>query len=147
MFATGVAIVTTCTPQGQWVGLTVNSFNAVSLTPPLVLWSLGVQASTLEAFHNSTHYAINILGVEHQALALRFASRDPERFAGAGFIAGSHGAPVLSDAIARFECFNRSQYEEGDHVIFVGEVEQCSHREGASPLLFHGSKFYTEHPL
>jgi flavin reductase (DIM6/NTAB) family NADH-FMN oxidoreductase RutF len=54
---------------------------------------------------------------------------------------------LLAGAAATFECFNRSRYEEGDHVIFVGEVERCAHREGASPLLFHGGKFYAEHPL
>jgi flavin reductase (DIM6/NTAB) family NADH-FMN oxidoreductase RutF len=57
------------------------------------------------------------------------------------------GAPLLHGAAATFECFNRSRYEEGDHVIFVGEVERCAHRIGASPLLFHGGRYYTEHPL
>jgi flavin reductase (DIM6/NTAB) family NADH-FMN oxidoreductase RutF len=54
---------------------------------------------------------------------------------------------LLSGAAATFECFNRSRYEEGDHVIFVGEVERCSWTPGASPLLFHGGRFYTEHAM
>ena len=58
-----------------------------------------------------------------------------------------HWQLQFDGAVATFECFNRSRYDEGDHVIFVGEVERCSHREGASPLLYHGGKFYTEHPL
>ena len=45
------------------------------------------------------------------------------------------------------ECFNRSRYEEGDHVIFVGEVEHCTTRRGASPLIFHGGRYFTELPL
>ena len=63
------------------------------------------------------------------------------------FTDGVAGSPLLAGAAATFECFNRSRYEEGDHVIFVGEVERCNHREGVSPLLFHGGRFYTEHPL
>ena len=63
------------------------------------------------------------------------------------FTEGISGAPLLTGTVAVFECFNRSRYEEGDHVIFVGEVEHCSRRAGASPLLFHGGQFYTEHPL
>jgi flavin reductase (DIM6/NTAB) family NADH-FMN oxidoreductase RutF len=63
------------------------------------------------------------------------------------FTEGVSGAPLLTGAAASFECFNRSQYAEGDHVIFVGEVERCSHRAEASPLLYHGGRFYTEHPL
>ena len=147
MFATGVTVVTARTAEGELVGLTANSFNSVSLTPPLVLWSLARAAASLPAFSTGSHYAINILGAEQHDLARRFAARDVNRFADVAFVEGVGGAPLLCGAAATFECFNRSRYEEGDHVIFVGEVERCAHRAGASPLLFHGGKFYTEHPL
>ncbi len=147
MFATGVTIVTARTPEGQLVGLTANSFNSVSLAPPLVLWSLARAAASMSAFSTGSHYAINILGADQKALARRFATRGVDRFADVQFVEGVGGAPLLAGAAATFECFNRSRYEEGDHVIFVGEVERCTHRAGASPLLFHGGKFYTEHPL
>jgi flavin reductase (DIM6/NTAB) family NADH-FMN oxidoreductase RutF len=147
MFATGVTIVTARSSTGELVGLTANSFNSVSMAPPLVLWSLARSATSMHAFSTGSHYAINILGADQQALALRFASRDTDRFVGVDFVDGVAGAPLLAGAAATFECFNRSRYEEGDHVIFVGEVERCSRREGASPLLFHGGRFYTEHPL
>ncbi len=147
MFATGVTIVTARTASGELVGLTANSFNSVSLSPPLVLWSLAQAASSMEAFSTGSHYAINILSADQQALALQFATTGVDRFAGVSFHLGAAGAPLLDGAAATFECFNRSRYEEGDHVIFVGEVEHCEHREGASPLLYHGGKFYAEHPL
>jgi flavin reductase (DIM6/NTAB) family NADH-FMN oxidoreductase RutF len=147
MFATGVTIVTARTPEGELIGLTANSFNSVSLSPPLVLWSLARAAGSLAAFSTGSHYAINILAADQQALAQRFATRGADRWAGVAFVQGAGGAPLLAGAAATFECFNRSRYEEGDHVIFVGEVEHCSHRAGASPLLFHGGRFYAEHPL
>lgn len=147
MFATGVTIVTARTPEGGLIGLTANSFNSVSLTPPLVLWSLAQAAGSMPVFSTGSHYAINILAADQHELALRFAARNTDRWADVGFVDGVCGAPLLDGAAATFECFNRSRYEEGDHVIFVGEVEHCSHREGASPLLFHGGKFFTEHPL
>lgn len=147
MFATGVTIVTARTPEGDLVGLTANSFNSVSLTPPLVLWSLARSAGSMAAFSTGSHYAINILGADQQALARQFAAKDVDRYQGVQFSLGASGAPLLQGAAATFECFNRSRYEEGDHVIFVGEVERCNHRAGASPLLFHGGRFYTEHPL
>ena len=147
MFATGVTIVTARTQEGELVGLTANSFNSVSLDPPLVLWSLSRAAASLPAFQAGSHYAINVLGADQQALALRFASKNIDRFADVAFVDGAGGAPILAGAAASFECFNRSRYEEGDHVIFVGEVERCTRREGASPLLYHGGKFYAEHPL
>lgn len=147
MFATGVTIVTARAPDGRLVGLTANSFNSVSLAPPLVLWSLSQAASTMDAFRSGSHYAIHILAADQQELALRFATRGVDRFAGQTLTTGVCGAPLLQGCVATFECFNRSRHVEGDHVIFVGEVERCSHRDGVSPLLYHGGKFYTEHPL
>ena len=147
MFATGVTIVTARTPAGELVGLTANSFNSVSLNPPLVLWSLSQAASSMAALTTGSHYAINILAADQKELAERFSSKRADRWQGVAFTDGLAGAPLLTGAVASFECFNRSRYEEGDHVIFVGEVERCNHRAGAAPLLFHGGKFYTEHPL
>lgn len=147
MFATGVTVVTARTANGGLVGLTANSFNSVSLDPPLVLWSLSRAAASLSAFSTGSHYAINILAADQQEIAKRFAAKGVDRFSDVKFVEGVGGAPLLAGAAATFECFNRSRYEEGDHVIFVGEVERCAHRAGASPLLFHGGKFYTEHPL
>jgi flavin reductase (DIM6/NTAB) family NADH-FMN oxidoreductase RutF len=147
MFATGVTIVTARTPTGVLVGLTANSFNSVSLQPPLVLWSLARAAGSMAALSTGSHYAINILAADQKELAERFASGRADRWDGVAYSEGASGAPLLDGAAAHFECFNRSRYEEGDHVIFVGEVERCGHRAGASPLLFHGGRFYTEHPL
>jgi flavin reductase (DIM6/NTAB) family NADH-FMN oxidoreductase RutF len=147
MFATGVTIVTTRAADGRLVGLTANSFNSASLNPPLVLWSLARGAASMVALSTGSHYAINILSADQVKLAERFATKDVDRWADVAFTEGLGGAPVLVGAAASFECFNRSRYDEGDHVIFVGEVERCSHAPGASPLLFHGGRFYTEHPL
>jgi flavin reductase (DIM6/NTAB) family NADH-FMN oxidoreductase RutF len=147
MFATGVTIVTARAQDGGVIGLTANSFNSVSLDPPLVLWSLARAAASLAVFSNGSHYAINVLAADQKELAERFALKGADRWEGVEFTEGIGGAPLLKGSAAIFECFNRSRYEEGDHVIFVGEVERCSHRPGASPLLFHGGRFYTEHPL
>ena len=146
-FATGVTIVTARDADGAPVGLTANSFNSVSLAPPLVLWSLWRGAGSMQAFARGSHYAINILAADQRALAERFASKDVARFDGVAFRPGASGVPLLEGAAAVFECFNRSQYEEGDHIIFVGEVERCARRPGASPLIFHGGRYFTELPL
>lgn len=147
MFATGVTIVTARSADGVRVGLTANSFNSVSLAPPLVLWSLSHASSSLAAFVAGTHYAINVLAADQQALAMQFASRGADRWAGVEFVEGANGAPLIAGAAASFECFSRSRYVEGDHTIFIGEVEACTHRADARPLLYHGGRFYTELPL
>jgi flavin reductase (DIM6/NTAB) family NADH-FMN oxidoreductase RutF len=147
-FATGVTVVTACHPAGGWVGLTVSSFNSVSLAPPLVLWSLALKSSSMAVLRACTHYAINVLSAEQTHLANQFATKNIDRFAGVAWSAGQNGVPLIEGAVATFECFNRSRHEEGDHVIFVGEVERCSHLQAGSPLLYHGGQFYTNaiHP-
>ena len=147
MFATGVTVVTARGADGAPVGLTANSFNSVSLAPPLVLWSLARTAGSMPHFQRGSHYAINILAADQRNLAERFAGKAEDRFTGLEFREGSGGAPLLDGAAAVFECFNRSRYEEGDHVIFVGEVERCTSRPAAQPLIFHGGRFFTELPL
>jgi flavin reductase (DIM6/NTAB) family NADH-FMN oxidoreductase RutF len=146
MFATGVTIVTARDASGRLVGLTANSFNSVSLEPPLVLWSLAKTAGSMPVFARGSHYAIHILAADQKDLAERFAAKVADRFAGVAWQPGPTGVPLIEGCAAVFECFNRSQYEEGDHVIFVGEVERC-HRTQASPLIFHGGRFFTELPL
>lgn len=140
-FATGVTIVTTRDADGHPVGLTANSFNSVSLDPPLVLWSLARAARSLAAFQAHSHYAVCVLAADQVDVARRFASRQADRFAGLPFRIGSGGVPVLEGCVAWFECRNRSRYEEGDHVIFVGQVKRCGSDPARAPLLFHRGAF------
>ena len=139
-FATGVTVVTTRDADGRPVGLTASSFNSVSLDPPLVLWSLSLRARSLKAFRTHSHYAVNVLAADQLELALRFARPHADRFADVPFRIGSGGAPVLDGCAAWFECFNRSRYDEGDHVIFVGQVEACG-MVPKPPLIFHDGEF------
>jgi len=141
-FATGVTIVTTRAPDGAPVGLTVSSFNAVSLSPPLVLWSLSRSAGSLAVFESCKNYVVNVLAADQIELARRFATRStPERFASVALCDAPNGAPRLAaPGAAWFACHNRSRYVEGDHVIFVGEVEHCSHSK-APPLVYHAGGF------
>lgn len=143
-FATGVTIVTTRDAQGATVGLTANSFNSVSLDPPLVLWSLSKRSSSLAAFEAGTHFSISVLTAEQRMLAERFASKAVDRFEGVAWTPGAGGAPVIEGAAAVFECFHHSHYDAGDHIIFIGQVERCERRLGAAPLLFHGGRLVSD---
>lgn len=143
-FATGVTIVTTHV-AGQDVGLTANSFNSVSLNPPMVLWSLARDSLGLAAFMESTHFAVHVLGSAQEPLSARFASRGSEKFAGLVTGRGAGNAPLLPDCAARFQCRTVYRYEGGDHVIFVGEV-QAFDQSDRPPLLFHDGRYATARP-
>jgi flavin reductase (DIM6/NTAB) family NADH-FMN oxidoreductase RutF len=139
-FATGVTVITTRLDDGTLLGLTASSFNSVSLSPPLVLWSLSEQASSMPVFSGNSHYVINILGAEQAALAEQFSRKSVDRFDGVEYTLSRTGQPVLKGVSAWFECHNRSRYPEGDHVIFVGEVEHCEVTPQAA-LVFHDGGF------
>lgn len=138
-FATGVTVITTRLADGSLIGLTASSFNSVSLDPPLVLWSLSNAARSMPYFTGNSHYVINVLSAGQGALASRFSQRIANRFDGVDYTLSATGQPVLSGAAAWFECHNRSRYPEGDHVIFVGEVE-CCEVDPQAPLVYHGGR-------
>jgi len=141
-FATGVTIITARAADGQPAGLTVSSFNSVSLTPPLVLWSLSRDSASLAVFEATARYVVNVLAADQLVLARRFATgAAPERFADVALCDAPNGAPRLAGhSAAWFACHNRRRYVEGDHVIFVGEVEHCA-ASAAPPLVYHAGGF------
>lgn len=143
-FATGVTVVTARDANGGLAGLTVNSFASVSLDPPLVLWSLSLHSPALAVFKRCSHYAINILAADQVDLSVRFArpsDEQPEdRFAGLKFDSGSGGAALLQGCCAWFECGNLAQHDGGDHLIFVGRIENYRYQD-RPPLLFQGGQY------
>ncbi|MGE5337291.1 MAG: flavin reductase family protein [Gemmatimonadota bacterium] len=142
-FATGITVVTTRASSGEPAGITVNSFNSVSLDPPLVLWSLALRASAFDAFRYCKRYMVNVLAADQLELAKCFAASGKDRFATARWTPTDSGMPRLNGCVAWFECANRSQYEEGDHVILVGRVESFEIAHG-TPLIFHDGRYVTE---
>src|SRR3954464_6744992 len=101
-FATGVTIITAAAKDGRPYGLTCNSFASVSLTPPLVLWSLGMFSQGLTIFQSASHFAVNVLGASQEGLASRFAKSSEDKFVGVEWLPGLGGAPVLADSVASF---------------------------------------------
>ncbi|WP_164962121.1 flavin reductase family protein [Rubrivivax sp. JA1026] len=139
-FATGVTLVTCADADGQRVGLTVSSFQAVSLDPPLVLWSLREASPSLPAFRQASHFAVNVLSEAQLGLSRRFASPVPDKFGEGDWHAGEGGAPVLAGCAAVFECETVSAQAAGDHVLFIGRVCRLADAPMA-PLLYQGGHY------
>ncbi|MDB5969914.1 MAG: hypothetical protein JWQ90_2364 [Hydrocarboniphaga sp.] len=139
-FTTGVTIVTTVDAEGRDIGLTANSFNSVSLDPPMVLWSLAKTSLSLAAFVHNPHFAVHILAADQRAISDLFAKRGADKFAGTTLARGEGGVPLLEGCSARFQCRTAFRYEGGDHEIFVGEVMRFDHFD-KPPLVFHSGKY------
>jgi flavin reductase (DIM6/NTAB) family NADH-FMN oxidoreductase RutF len=149
-FATGIAVITTRTPDGKCEGLTANSFGAVSLEPPLVLWSLRQDAMSLPSFRRSRRFAVNVLAAHQRGISNHFARPAADKFEKVKWRPGLGGCPTLPDCLAWFECRRQRTIEAGDHVVFIGRVERFAWRAG-DPLVFSCGRYsltatLPEHP-
>lgn len=139
-FATGVAVATTIGTDGERYGITISSFNSVSLEPPLVLWSLGKSAISYEHFAAADHFAVHVLSREQKQLALDFAERGGNKFSTLDCGTGAGGVPILPSYSCCFECTTEHRYDGGDHTIIVGRVIAFRDHD-KDPLIFHRGQF------
>jgi flavin reductase (DIM6/NTAB) family NADH-FMN oxidoreductase RutF len=143
-FATGVTVVTTLMRDGRRVGMTVNSFSSVSLDPPLVLWSIARNAPSFQDFTTATHFGVNVLAADQHHLSKQFSTPLDDKFAGVACHSDAC-VPILEGTTAYFVCRLVKQYDGGDHVILLGEVEEYKHQHG-DVLVFHSGKYRVARP-
>jgi flavin reductase (DIM6/NTAB) family NADH-FMN oxidoreductase RutF len=139
-YATGVAIVMARCPEGRTAGMTINSFASVSLSPPLVLWSMQQGTSSGEVFRAASGFTVSILGEAAQATAMLFARSDSAKLEAAALAEAPSGLPMIEDAAAWFDCTTDAVHPGGDHDIFVGRVGAFGARPGAT-LMFQDGRF------
>lgn len=140
-FATGVCIITTTTGEQRPIGMTANSFAAVSLEPPLVLWSLQNNSDVYRDYAAARYFNINVLSNEQQALSGEYARKGEHLLKPEHFRQGKYGAPVIRNALVTFECELDATHAGGDHLIIVGRVRNMTHRPTGKPLLFYGGGY------
>jgi flavin reductase (DIM6/NTAB) family NADH-FMN oxidoreductase RutF len=121
-FATGVTVLTSRSPKGEPIGMTASSVASVSLDPPLVLVSVEKVHDMHAALEGGTHFVLNILSSEQEALSRRFAGDEPDRFRGVSYHENDRGIAVLDGVVAHVECEKRSAVPGGDHTVFIGLV-------------------------
>ena len=141
-FATGVAVITARGPNDEAIGLTMSSFNSVSLDPPLILFSVERKAMSLGAMLVAKGFAVNILSRSQEALSNQFAKSLSDKWSNVEHTAGHAEAPLLAGAIAHFECEPYAHHDGGDHVIFLGKVLRFASNPSEQPLVFFRGKYH-----
>ena len=137
-FAASVTVVTSCTGERHH-GLTVSAFTSVSLDPPLVLICIDHSSHSIEALRIAEGFTVNMLREGTARVALRFASKDPDKFEGLAVTRPDYegaGLRLPEDSYACLECRTVEFVEAGDHTIFIGHVEQAALYDPARPLLY-----------
>jgi 4-hydroxyphenylacetate 3-hydroxylase, reductase component len=145
-FPTGVVIATARTADGRPLGITVSSFNSVSLDPPLILFSIARSSKSFAEWMLVDEFAISILHEEHDTLSTKFGRSAPDKWDAIDGATGQGGMKVVPDALALFECSCYARYDGGDHVIFVGLVNSIVRsQEQKGPLVFFRGAYRTLH--
>lgn len=139
-FVTGVTVMTTRSPSGEVAGVTVSSFNTLSLDPPLILWSLGLQTPSLAVFRRSHGFAVNILASDQGDLALQFARPATDKFANVRTRAGLDGTPLIEGAVAHLQCRTQQRLAGGDHELVIGRILSAAAHD-RTPLVYAQGRF------
>ncbi len=140
-FPTGVCIMT-ARHGDELLGMTMSSFNSLSLKPALVLFSIDRKSRSLAAWETVPSYAIHVLASNQESLSNRFA-RSGAKWEGVDYKLGHGGAPLLSGAAAVFECDAHARHDGGDHVLFVGQVQRFTAHAERRPLVFAQGRYAT----
>jgi flavin reductase (DIM6/NTAB) family NADH-FMN oxidoreductase RutF len=144
-FATGVTVVTVAGAEPH--GMTANSFTSVSLDPPLVLVCIGHETIMHRHLEEADHFGVSVLADDQEPVARHFADRwrplGTAQFEAVDWRPGRHtGIPLITGALALFECERWASYDSGDHTIFIGRVLSLQRREERDALLFFSGRFH-----
>ena len=138
-FATGITVITAM-DGGEPVGIAANSFTAVSLEPPLVLFCAAKSSSTWPRIRSAGHFMVNVLDEHQEHISRLFAEKGADRFGQIDWRADERG-PILADVHAYLDCTIESIHEAGDHEIVVGRVHRLGLTADAGPLLFYQGRY------
>ena len=142
-FPTGVTVITAASPEDGLIGITVSSFNSVSLDPPLILFSVAKECRSLHALSRASAYAVNVLRQDQDEISRRFARAMSAKWADVRYRRGVSASPILESALAVFECEPYAQHDAGDHEIFVGRVINIDCDVRGQPLVFFRGAYGT----
>ena len=139
-----VAIITTDGPAGRFA-ITVSSVTSASADPPIVLACVNRRSPVYDAILANKAYCLNVLAYGQEYLSDCFAGRPrggaPFDFAAAQWTGGATGAPILTGAVASFDCALLESHDVGTHTVFFGRVlEVC---EASTAPLIYGGRLYT----
>ncbi len=141
LLPTGVTVVSAQCPDGELLGITINSFTSVSLDPPLISFCLAKSSRCLEVFRGLESFAVNILREDQSDLSRIFAESDDNKWAEVNYRSSVRSNPILEPNLAVFECKYHEEFESGDHVIVIGHVLDIEADDEERPLVFFRGRY------
>ncbi len=140
-FATGVTVITCLDKEQNHHGITISSFNTVSLDPPLILWSLKQHSKLMPWVEVGKKHLIHVLERSQENLAMHFATVKLDQFSGVTHQLAESGLTQITGCVAYYECETISVHVGGDHNIIVAKVIHLENHADKEPLIFARSQF------
>tara|TARA_X000000368_G_C22839622_1_gene627041 strand:+ start:363 stop:827 length:465 start_codon:yes stop_codon:yes gene_type:complete len=138
-FSTGVTVIA-INNQNKIIGKTVNSFSSLSLSPPLVMFSLDKNSSSINNFKRSKFISINFLSKKQIKISLNFAKKN-SKWNETEFFYGQFKTPIIKDCLSNLECITEKLIPMGDHIIFICKVINVLNNNKAKPLIYYNSQY------
>ncbi|OLF18985.1 3-hydroxy-9,10-secoandrosta-1,3,5(10)-triene-9,17-dione monooxygenase reductase subunit [Actinophytocola xanthii] len=135
-FCTGVTVVTSV-DSGEPVGFACQSFAALSLEPPLVLFCPSRTSRTWPLIEQHGRFCVNVLGHDQADLSRRFGTAGADKFAGVPWSPAPSGSPVLEGVLTWIDCTVEQVHDGGDHHVVLGRVTTLGPHRPHRPLLFY----------
>jgi flavin reductase (DIM6/NTAB) family NADH-FMN oxidoreductase RutF len=150
-FASAVTLIAT-EHESERSALTATAVCSLAISPPRLLICVNLCGRTFSLLEKSRRLSVNVLASEHEPLARRFAgmigNRRDDHFVHGAWCTRVTGAPVLSDALAAFDCYLAQMTVLDTHAVLIAEVEDLIVREQhGAPLLYVQGAFFTIPPL
>jgi 3-hydroxy-9,10-secoandrosta-1,3,5(10)-triene-9,17-dione monooxygenase reductase component len=144
-FCTGVTVVSAMTGS-EPVGFACQSFAALSLDPPLVLFCPGKSSRTWPAIAAAGTFCVNVLAHGQRDISAVFGQAGEDKFAAVGWTPAPSGAPRLDGVLTWIDCAIENVVDGGDHWIVVGRVTALGDQDDARPLLFYRGAYTATEP-
>ena len=139
-FATGITVVAT-KHNSILYGKTINSFSSLSLSPPLVLFSLDNKSSKLNIFNKSERITVNILSKKQKLISSNFAKKNPD-WKNIEYDLLKNGNPIIKNCVSNLDCKIIDKIKKGDHIIFICKVLNVVNNDKLKPLIYYNSKYF-----
>ncbi|NAN54058.1 flavin reductase [Pseudomonas protegens] len=141
-YASGITVITSQV-DGEPLGFTCQSFYSVSMSPPLVSFSVMSSSASYPKIRQAGRFMVNILSGEQVRTSNQFASKGTDKWQGVQWQESPLGNPIIAGSLHWLDCEIHAEHVAGDHLIVIGEVKALNLQQAtaAQPLLYFKGQY------
>ncbi|WP_227875528.1 flavin reductase family protein [Paraburkholderia dokdonensis] len=141
-YASGITVITSHVDD-EPIGFTCQSFYSVSMSPPLVSFSVMSSSASYPKIRQAGRFVVNILSDDQVTISDQFARRGTDKWHGVEWQESPLGNPIIAGSLHWLDCEIYAEHAAGDHLIVIGEVKALNLQDAAAtqPLLYFKGQY------